>query len=193
MGNTDHRTPEIAVWAAIRGYQACCDCGWDDRPRWFRFRAVDMAWQHHIDTGHDLCEPLVIDLPFEVGPPRGVARRVRYAVTSWPVVVLSLLIPMVVGLLVFATPAAASPVSDRAFIDTLDFFGVYYSSETAALTAGYGVCFALDDGMTVDDVAEIGVTSGGYTDADAGYFVGAAIGALCPEHRALVDIPVRAV
>lgn len=98
MGTTNHSTPEIAIWSSARGlYHACCDCEWDDKPRWFRFRAIDRAWDHAARTGHDLADPLIVDPLSEHWPPRQLIAKLR-RLTPWPVITMLPLLLIVVGL-----------------------------------------------------------------------------------------------
>lgn len=83
-------------------------------------------------------------------------------------------------------PSADAMPPEDAYIATLDYFGIYYSSEPAAIEAGYASCNALDSGMSPAAVVRIGQTAGGYSRIDAERIVGAAIGALCPRHMGLV-------
>lgn len=53
-------------------------------------------------------------------------------------------------------PRAAAMPPEQAFIATLDEFGVYYSSESAAIGLGYSVCEGLDVGMPTNSIVRIG-------------------------------------
>jgi hypothetical protein len=82
-------------------------------------------------------------------------------------------------------PAAPSigdlPLDEEAvYIQVLDDEGIYYSSEDAAIKAGWAVCDFLEAGGSFLDAADIAMSDGGYSPYDAGYIVGAAEGALCP-------------
>jgi hypothetical protein len=73
------------------------------------------------------------------------------------------------------------PLSDEdLYIQVLDGEGIYYSSEQAAVDAGYAVCDYLDAGGSLLDAADIAMSEGGYSPYDAGFIVGTASTALCP-------------
>lgn len=82
--------------------------------------------------------------------------------------------------------AQATPAEDYAYIRTLDQFGIYYSSEPAAIAAGESVCDALDAGLTVDEIGGIAVNEG-VGARDAYIIIGAAIGSYCDEHSHLIE------
>lgn len=73
------------------------------------------------------------------------------------------------------------PVSERVYIDTLDAGQIAYSSETAIIETGWRTCDYLDAGGSMFEATTI-YAEAGYSSYDAGYLVGAAAGALCPEH-----------
>lgn len=77
-------------------------------------------------------------------------------------------------------PLPDSLSEEDLYIKTLDMEGIYYSSEQAAIDAGYAVCDYLDAGASLLDAADIAMSDGGYSAYDAGYIVGAASTALCP-------------
>lgn len=99
-----------------------------------------------------------------------------------------LLLLLITGCAAEPTPTprpaqAGSPTfstSEQAFIRGI-------SDTTAAgdpaddLRRGRDLCSALDAGATFDQAAQALVTAG-YSDREAGTFIGAATGALCPQH-----------
>ena len=56
----------------------------------------------------------------------------------------------------------------------------------AAIRAGHAVCAAFDRGATVDEVLNAALSSG-FPAYEAGFVVGASVGALCLEHKPLID------
>lgn len=85
------------------------------------------------------------------------------------------------GAAVVCVPARAD-TTDDAFIHALDREGIEYPSRAYALRAGWAVCHELDNGTPVM-VVIYGLSKVSYLGpAEAGYFVGASIGAFCPYH-----------
>ncbi|WP_280393260.1 DUF732 domain-containing protein [Nocardia wallacei] len=85
-----------------------------------------------------------------------------------------------------APPAATlskDEIADLSFIAALRKEGVRFSSESAVITLGHTVCDGRRAGGTPEAVAMAVVSSGYYSLSDAGYIVGAAQGAYCPEFR----------
>jgi Protein of unknown function (DUF732) len=80
-----------------------------------------------------------------------------------------------------AAPAHADAVDDT-FLRALSAKGIKFEAPAKALIAGHEVCDELDNGKSV---AQVVSAVQGNTNLDgyhAGYFVGAAIRAYCPEH-----------
>ena len=79
--------------------------------------------------------------------------------------------------------AKADPenVYEYAFIQTLDQEGIGYPDADYALRAGYQVCNARYQGLTEMQVASGILAVSALTSHQAGYFVGAAEAAFCPE------------
>lgn len=74
-----------------------------------------------------------------------------------------------------------------AFILNLNSGGVPYASqEDAVYTAGQ-ICLALANGTGVRTVQAVAVNEGGYSVANAVYFVEAAVNAYCPQYSSLVN------
>lgn len=77
---------------------------------------------------------------------------------------------------------ARADTTDEVFLLTLDRQGIGYPSRAYALRAGWAVCHELDNGTPVM-VVIYGLSKVSYLGpAEAGYFVGASIGAFCPYH-----------
>lgn len=55
-------------------------------------------------------------------------------------------------------------------------------SRSTAVDLGKSICDALDAGASIIDVGEVAV-SNGFSYSDAGYIVGASIGAFCPQYE----------
>jgi len=77
--------------------------------------------------------------------------------------------------------ARAEPIDDR-FLAALQAQGITYQSPEAAVAAGHLVCQELDQGETPQQVAQDVINVSNLDPFHAGYFVGASIGAYCPNH-----------
>lgn len=77
--------------------------------------------------------------------------------------------------------ATGDTIAESAYLDTLDLGGVVYSSDDAAINAGEKICTYLRNGGSSLAAVDIVLDNTGYTAYEAGYIVGAAQGALCPE------------
>ncbi|OBK35672.1 hypothetical protein A5658_09150 [Mycobacterium sp. 1245111.1] len=85
------------------------------------------------------------------------------------------------GLLWFSTPTAhADPIDDR-FLAALQSRQITYKSAEAAIAAAHQVCTELGEGRTKADVAQEVIDRSGLDPYHAGYFVGASVGAYCPQ------------
>jgi hypothetical protein len=82
--------------------------------------------------------------------------------------------------------ANADPIDDYAYISTLDYYGVDYSTRAAVIDAGHAVCSGLDRGLTPIGVVRIAVQAG-WNQSDAAHMVGAAIGSYCDEFSYLIS------
>ena len=78
-------------------------------------------------------------------------------------------------------PESGYSFDEQVYIDTLAIGDIEYSTEDAAITAGNAVCDFLRTGGSSFDAADIVIDNTSYTAYEAGYIVGAAQGALCPE------------
>ena len=74
----------------------------------------------------------------------------------------------------------ADPLDDR-FLAALQSRGINYQSAPGAIDAAHQVCTELGRGRTKDDVAQEVIDRSGLDPYHAGYFVGAAVGAYCPQ------------
>jgi hypothetical protein len=76
--------------------------------------------------------------------------------------------------------AHAGPVEDR-FLAALQSRQINYRSAEAAIEAAHQVCTELANGRTKADVAQEVMDRSGLDPYHAGYFVGASVGAYCPQ------------
>ncbi|GKU55999.1 hypothetical protein NJB14197_18660 [Mycobacterium montefiorense] len=79
-------------------------------------------------------------------------------------------------------PAARADANDDKFIQLLVSDGITHESVPAAIGAARKVCEYLSQGMTPNEVVTDVMNSSSLPDYDAGYFVGAAIRAYCPQY-----------
>ncbi len=93
---------------------------------------------------------------------------------------------LVVSLLasVGAAPGFANAITDidAAFLTTLDQFGITYASPEAAISGGHQACDLLYYGWTPNQVTHEVWTKTNLDLFHAGVFVGASIGAYCPQY-----------
>lgn len=80
-------------------------------------------------------------------------------------------------------PAARADATDDKFIQLLISDGITHESVPAAIAAARKVCEYLAQGMTPNEVVIDVMNSSSLPDYDAGYFVGAAIRAYCPQYK----------
>ncbi len=73
-------------------------------------------------------------------------------------------------------------VNDLAFIAVLNQHKIKYSSREAVITLAHTVCDARKSGNT-EVVIALTIAEKGYTPEDAGYIVGAAESAYCPQFK----------
>lgn len=89
----------------------------------------------------------------------------------------------VLGALALA-PAHADTTDDK-FLAALRSEGITdHVSNAHAIEAGHFVCVKLDNGMSPSDVANDVLNSSSMPAYHSGFFVGAAIDAYCPRHKA---------
>jgi hypothetical protein len=80
------------------------------------------------------------------------------------------------------TGLARADTVDDAFIAALDEQQITYPTRAYAIAGGHQICAELDGGTSINTVVS-GVASASYLGMyDAGYLVGASIGAYCPWH-----------
>ncbi|AOT25792.1 hypothetical protein SEA_TORTELLINI_47 [Mycobacterium phage Tortellini] len=80
----------------------------------------------------------------------------------------------------WAAHAGADPVTDTAYLMTLDERGIGYPTDDYAIQAGHYVCSLLDSGAHWSRVAALITRESGLPINDAAYIVGAATAAYCP-------------
>jgi len=81
-----------------------------------------------------------------------------------------------------AAPTASADPNDDAFLDALASKGITYPSTDYAISTGHQVCDLVSDGQEPTDVAIEISNNSGLPVEDTGFFVGAAIGAYCPDN-----------
>jgi Protein of unknown function (DUF732) len=75
----------------------------------------------------------------------------------------------------------ADPIDDK-FLAALQSHGITYRSPEAAIAAGHLVCTELDQGQPKSQVAQDVIDQTDLDPYHAGYFVGASVGAYCPQY-----------
>lgn len=78
-------------------------------------------------------------------------------------------------------PDVSYSMGEQVYLDTLDAGGIAYSTNDAAIIAGNSVCEYLRSGGTGIEATDVVMSSTSYSAYEAGYIVGAAQGALCPD------------
>jgi hypothetical protein len=79
---------------------------------------------------------------------------------------------------VLAAPAHADANS---YMNELDKKGIPYSSRSAAIDFGNHICQQLQQGTPFTTLAALIASDGFYSSAQAGVFIGTAVGGLCPD------------
>lgn len=92
-----------------------------------------------------------------------------------------------------ATPASSGAAAEGLdpellFVTSLNVAGVPVPNTDDAVAAGRSVCGALDDGVDFEPFALSFAESSGLGYEQAGQFIGAAVVALCPQHRSTLGI-----
>jgi hypothetical protein len=90
-----------------------------------------------------------------------------------------------VAAMILAGGAKADPISDVAFLQTLDQRGITYTSATQVIGAGHAVCTYLDVGGSLRETVDM-VAENSQLGSDSAYFVGVSIGAYCPRYAGMV-------
>jgi hypothetical protein len=85
------------------------------------------------------------------------------------------------GALAVAAPIAHADATDDAFLGALTSKGIHFGSPTKALVAGHEACDELDNGKSPTQVASTVQSNSDMDGYHAGFFVGAAIKAYCPQ------------
>jgi Protein of unknown function (DUF732) len=83
-----------------------------------------------------------------------------------------------------AAPTARADPNDDKFIPALQSQGITFQSPEAAIAAGHLVCTKLAQGETETQVAQDVINETDLDPYHAGYFVGASVGAYCPQFGA---------
>ncbi len=76
---------------------------------------------------------------------------------------------------------------DEIFLLNLELGDVYYSSAESAIQVATMTCDKLAEGVDPVALQIIAVQAGGYSAYDAGYFIGAAVNAYCPQYEHLLN------
>lgn len=77
-------------------------------------------------------------------------------------------------------PAHADPIDDKAFILTLDSYGITYTSPEYAIAQGRSACTSTATYGVMPTVQAVYLRVPSFSQMDAAHFVGASIGAYCP-------------
>src|ERR1700741_586680 len=86
------------------------------------------------------------------------------------------------GPLAAAAPIAHADPSDKAFLEALTPKGIHFGSPDKALIAGHEVCAELGNGKSPTQVASTVQSNSNMDGYHAGFFVGVAIKAYCPQY-----------
>ncbi len=98
---------------------------------------------------------------------------------SW---LLLLAVPFILVAAILWAPKAAADSTDDAFIAALDSEGISYPSERYAIRAAHVLCDELDRGVDIADVV-LDLAKVSYLSvSEAGFMVGASVGAYCDWH-----------
>lgn len=120
-------------------------------------------------------------------PPAPAPPRKRHI---WPMVFVGALLAVGVAVSIGSQHAGSGgpTVQDKAFLTAVRGSVPEFSARTDSdvISLGHKTCAALDAGNGFVPVAFALMDSGSMTAYDAGYFVGASIGAYCPADVALV-------
>ena len=93
-----------------------------------------------------------------------------------------LLLMAALGTLVAAAPAAHADATNDAFLSALTAKGIHFGSADKAFIAGHEVCDELGNGKSAIQVASSVQSNTNMDGYHAGFFVGAAIRAYCPQY-----------
>jgi hypothetical protein len=81
-----------------------------------------------------------------------------------------------------AAPIAHADLNDDKFLAALIGKGIHFGSPDKAIIAGHEVCDELGNGKQASQVASTVQSNSGMDGYHAGFFVGAAISAYCPQY-----------
>lgn len=76
---------------------------------------------------------------------------------------------------------------DEVFLLNLELGDIYYSSAENAIQVATMTCDKLAEGTDPATLQIIAIQAGGYSAYDAGYFIGAAVNAYCPQYEHLLN------
>ncbi|CAN3127208.1 DUF732 domain-containing protein [Mycobacterium sp. smrl_JER01] len=82
--------------------------------------------------------------------------------------------------------AAPAGADDETYLEVLEMMEIPVADPSAAVALGRAVCAGLDQGQSVEAVANAIGTANGLTLDQSGMVVGASVAAYCDQHRALV-------
>jgi hypothetical protein len=131
---------------------------------------------------HDLArdqQPMAIPL---CGGSEMTNTRNRVAGGALAVSAARLVLVAALGALAVAAPIAHADATDDAFLGALTSKGIHFGSPDKAFIAGHEVCDELDTGKSPTQVASTVQSNSNMDGYHAGFFVGAAIKAYCPQH-----------
>lgn len=89
--------------------------------------------------------------------------NIQHSRLRWPVIVLAGAIIAVVLFALSAWKAAeasadADTAGEIAYLATIESYGIPYSTEDAAIEAGYAICEGFREGLSLNTVVRAGVT-----------------------------------
>jgi hypothetical protein len=96
----------------------------------------------------------------------------------------ALMAAALLGVVGAPTPSARADPNDDKFIGALQSQGVTFQSPEAAIGAAHEVCRRLDQGESETQVSQDVINETDLDPYHAGYFVGASVGAYCPQFAA---------
>jgi arginine/lysine/ornithine decarboxylase len=96
----------------------------------------------------------------------------------------ALMMAALLGVVGAVAPTARADPNDDRFIAALQSQGVTFQSPEAAIVAAHEVCKRLDQGESENQVAQDVINETDLDPYHAGYFVGASVGAYCPQFSA---------
>jgi len=85
--------------------------------------------------------------------------------------------------LLVAAPAAAD---EQTYLEVLDMMGIPVADPAAAVDMGLAACAGLDQGQSVNAIADTIGTANGLVPEQSGMVIGASVAAFCDHHRVLI-------